>query len=581
MPVYPDSFKIEVAEKNNIEDVVSEYVTLSKRSGMNRFGLCPFHNEKTPSFSVSPSRQSFHCFGCGKGGDVVTFIEEIEGLTYPEAMEFLAKRAGIPVPVTGDDQETKFRARIHALNRDAARYFYDCLIAPGGVPAREYILSRKITPSTARTFGLGYAPDSRPGLRSAMLEKGYTDRELLAADLIRPSERGGYYDTFRNRLVFPVIDTSGKVIGFSGRLLGDGKPKYLNSKETVVFNKSKSLFGLNLARKSKAGYIILVEGNVDVVSLHQAGFDSAVASLGTSFTAEQARLLSRYTGEVVLAYDSDGAGLKAAQRGIGILEKLDIKVKVLRWDGAKDPDDFIKLKGAPAFRNLIENSESQIDYRLLNIKNKYDLSIPEQKVAYLKESAALVASLPGNVEREVYSARVAEIAGANAEVVSKEVSDQRKKLLRKASSAAEKEIRPERLAQPKETSLKYENLPSAVAEEGIVRLLFLEPTLSAVVSEKLREDDFTSETLRHIYSVLLERISSHRELSLPLLGDELSRAEMSLLVNITEKPEDLSSSRKTLEDYIRTVKDNNGTESEITDLNAFAEKMKTKGKGYK
>lgn len=581
MPIYPDSFKTEVAEKNSIEDVVSDYVALSKRSGINRFGLCPFHNEKTPSFSVCPSRQSFHCFGCGKGGDAVSFIMEIEGLTYPEALEFLARRAGIPIPVTENDEETKRRARMLALNKDAARFFYEYLLSPAGEAGRAYIAKRRISPAVAKNFGLGCAPDSWTGLYDAMRQKGYSDRELLAADLIRPGRRGGYYDTFRNRLMFPVIDPSGKVLGFSGRILGDGEPKYLNSKETAVFNKGRTLFGLNLARKSKSGYMLLVEGNVDVVSLHQAGFDSAVASLGTSLTDEQARLLSRYTQQVILAYDSDGAGLKAAQRGIGILEKLNVKVKVLRWEGAKDPDDFIRLRGAGAFRNLIENSESQIDYRLLNIKNKYDLSVPEQKVDYLKECTALVAGFPGEVERQVYAGRVAEIAGVSPDAVIREAETQRKRLMRNAKSRTERDNRPEKLVQPGSRELKYDNPSSAVAEEGVVRLLFLDSALAEKAKASLREEDFTSAALRHLYSVLLTRIGEHREISLPLLGDELSAAEMSLLVSLSEKPEDLSSASETLGDYIRKIRENNGHGTELSDLRSIADQLKSKGKGYK
>ena len=581
MPIYPDSFKTEVAERNNIEDVVSEYVSLSKRSGINRFGLCPFHNEKTPSFSVSPSRQYFHCFGCGKGGDVITFIMEIEGLTYPEALEYLARRANIPIPTVNDDEETKKRARLYALNKDAARFFYEKLTSLEGGKGREYIAKRRISPVTAKNFGLGYAPDAWSSLYEAMRAKGYTERELLDADLIRRGKSGNYYDTFRNRLVFPVIDTSGRVIGFSGRILGDGEPKYLNSKETAVFNKGRNLFGMNLARKSKAGYIILVEGNVDVVSLHQAGFDCAVASLGTSLTDEQARLLSRYTEEVVLAYDSDGAGLKAAQRGISILEKLNVKVKVLRWEGAKDPDDFIQLKGAGAFRNLIEKSESQIDYRLLNIKNRYDLSIPEQKVDYLKEATKLVAGFPGSVERQVYSIRVAEIAGVGQDAVIKEVEEQRKKLIRNIRNSTERDNRPEKTVQPAGKSVKYINPRSAIAEEGVIRLLFLEPRLENSVRGRLTAEDFTSAELGHIYTVICSRIEEHRDLSLSLLGDVLTGTEMSLLVNSINKPETLSSAEETMNDYIRTIREQNGAENSVADLRQFAEKMKDKGKGYK
>ena len=384
---FPEAFLQELVEKNDIVDVVSGYVRLTKRSGANQFGLCPFHSEKTPSFSVSPDRQIYHCFGCGKGGGVINFIMEIENLSFPEAVEFLAKRVGMPIPEEENSAESKKRRRMLDLNRDAARFFHTCLKAPEGRAAQAYMNARQITPQTATRFGLGAAPDTWDSLRNAMHELGYRDQELFEAGLVRKGKSGGFYDTFRGRLMFPVIDVRGDVIGFSGRILGDGEPKYMNSPETLVFNKSRNLFAMNLAKKSKSGYIILAEGNIDVVMMHQAGFDSAVASLGTSLTAEQARLISRFTNEVVIAYDSDGAGKKASQRAIGLLEKLDVKVKVLSMTGAKDPDEFIKLKGADAFRNLLEKSENHIDYRLQTVTNKYDLTVDEQKVEFLKEAS--------------------------------------------------------------------------------------------------------------------------------------------------------------------------------------------------
>ena len=323
---FSESFLQELCERNDIVDVVSGYVRLTKKSGSNQFGLCPFHSEKTPSFSVSADKQIFHCFGCGKGGGVINFIMEIENLSFPEAVEFLAKRANMPMPEQENSAESRKRERMFALNRDAARYFYEQLKAPGSDAALAYMQKRRISPATAVKFGLGYAPDGWDNLRSAMRAKGYTDQELFDAGLVRRGKSGGFYDTFRSRLMFPVIDVRGNVVAFSGRVLGDGEPKYMNSPETIVFSKSHNLFGLNLAKKSKCGYIILCEGNIDVVSMHQAGFDSAVASLGTSLTPEQARLMSRYKNEVVIAYDNDGAGQKAAQRAIGIMEKLDMKV---------------------------------------------------------------------------------------------------------------------------------------------------------------------------------------------------------------------------------------------------------------
>ena len=579
MPRYPDSFKIEVAEKNRIEDVVAEYVVLSKHSGSNRFGLCPFHNEKTPSFSVSPSKQIYYCFGCGKGGDVISFIRDVENITYPEAMEFLARRAGIPVPVTEEDEESKKRARIYALNKEAARFFYGQLSTPDGAAARQYVASRRITPTTVTNFGLGYAPDRWSGLQEAMRAKGFTEREMVDADLIRPG-KNGYYDTFRNRLVFPVIDVSGRVIGFSGRAIGDNTPKYLNSRDTPVFSKGHNLFGLNLAKKSKTGYIILVEGNVDVVSLHQAGFDSAVASLGTSLTDEQARLLSRYTDQIILAYDSDGAGLKASQRGIRILEKLNVRVKVLRWDGAKDPDEYIKLKGAGAFQNLIQRSEAQTDYLLRNLKDKYDFTEDEQKVLYLRDATSLAAGLPSQVERQVYGGRIAAVAGVDQAVVCSEIELQRKRQLRTARAGEERSGTPETLAQPPDRALRYDNPRSAIGEEGVIRMLYLEPALAEKAERELRPEEFTADSLRHFYSVFLSRIKEHKDITPTLLGEELSGPEMSLLVRIIDKPEKLSSAEETLSDYIKAIKDNNHAGTERSDLRALAEKMKDKGKGY-
>ena len=283
---FSESFLTELVERNDIVDVVSGYVRLSKKSGSNMFGLCPFHSEKTPSFSVSPDKQIYHCFGCGKGGGVINFIMEIENLGFRDAVEFLARRAGMQMPEEENDKESQKRARMLALNKDAAHFFYEQLYSPAGRPGLEYMQGRRIGRAAATNFGLGFAPDTWDSLRNAMKAKGYTDFELFDAGLVRKGKSGGFYDTFRSRLMFPVIDVRGNVIGFSGRIIGDGEPKYMNSPETLVFNKSRNLFALNLAKKSKSGYIILSEGNIDVVSLHQAGFDSAVASLGTSLTPE-------------------------------------------------------------------------------------------------------------------------------------------------------------------------------------------------------------------------------------------------------------------------------------------------------
>lgn len=576
---FPEAFLQELVEKNDIVDVVSGYVRLTKRSGANQFGLCPFHSEKTPSFSVSPDRQIYHCFGCGKGGGVINFIMEIENLSFPEAVEFLAKRVGMPIPEEENSAESKRRRRMLDLNRDAARFFHTCLKAPEGRAAQAYMNARQITPPTATRFGLGAAPDTWDSLRNAMHELGYRDQELFEAGLVRKGKSGGFYDTFRGRLMFPVIDVRGDVIGFSGRILGDGEPKYMNSPETLVFNKSRNLFAMNLAKKSKSGYIILAEGNIDVVMMHQAGFDSAVASLGTSLTAEQARLISRFTNEVVIAYDSDGAGKKASQRAIGLLEKLDVKVKVLSMTGAKDPDEFIKLKGADAFRNLLEKSENHIDYRLQTVTNKYDLTVDEQKVEFLKEASELVARLSGSVERQVYAMRVASLAGVPNDVVAQEVERRHKKAVRTACRENENKLsHPERQLQPGQKEFHYENPESAAAEEGIIRLMFLDQGLFK--GKDLPEpEEFSSPALAQIYSALKTKFENGDIISTATLSATLPPELASLLAGILQKPEALRNGEMALKDYIARIRRQRELAADTADLRRLAERLK-ETKGY-
>ena len=575
----PESFLQELVERNDIVDVVSEYVSLTKRSGSNRFGLCPFHSEKTPSFSVSPDRQIYHCFGCGKGGGVINFIMEIENLSFPEAVAFLAKRVGMQMPEEADDRDAKRRRRLLDLNRDAARFFYSCLSKPEGKPALDYMAKRQILPTTAKRFGLGYAPDTWDSLIKAMSALGYSEYEMFDAGLVRKGKNGGHYDTFRNRLMFPVIDVRGDFIGFSGRILGDGEPKYMNTPETPVFSKSRNLFALNLAKKSKSGHIILAEGNVDVVMMHQAGFDGAVASLGTSLTSEQARLISHYVNEVIIAYDNDGAGRKAAQRAIGLLEKLDLRVKVLSMSGAKDPDEYIKTKGADAFRNLLEKSENHIDYRLQTVTDKYDLSVDEQKVEFLKEASDMVAHLSGAVERQVYSMRVAGMAGVSAEVVAQEVERRRKRLVRSAQRTdAKSAAHPERQFQPRDKELRYDDPESAAAEEGIIRILYLDQGLCR--GKKLPEpEEFSSPALARIYSALKTKYENGEVISMASMSAVLLPQEAALLASVLQKPEALRNGDMALHDYIEKIKHRSELADTGEDLRALANKYK-ETKGY-
>lgn len=581
---FPDSFLQELTERNEISDVVSQYVKFTKRSGSNLFGLCPFHSEKTPSFSVSPDKQIYHCFGCGKGGGVINFIMEIENLSFPDAVRFLAKRAGMTVPEDEFDDGRRRRERMLELNRDAARFFHERLLAPGGEIAREYVSKRRISGAMVTKFGLGFAPDSWDALVSAMREKGYNKAELVDAGLARSSKKGdGVYDTFRNRLMFPVIDVRGSVIGFSGRILDDGEPKYMNSPETIVFNKSRNLFALNLAKKTKKGYLILSEGNIDVVALHQAGFDCAVASLGTSLTPEQARLMSNYSKEVIIAYDGDAAGQKASRRAIGILEQLDMKVRVLRIDGAKDPDEYISKFGAAAFENLITRSESHIEYLLSDVASKYDLSSDESRVAFLKDASALIAELPGAVEREVYSMKAADMAKVSGDAVLAEVTRLRKRRLSDAKRRHEAEsVRLEKACQPRSRSLRYENARSAVAEEGMIGLLCADPSLLSSIPDELSEEDFSSSVLGRCFGELRRQIQSGASPSLPLIAGQFTGEEMSLLAEIVSQPQDMTNADKALKDYINkiaTEKLKSKQGDDPAELKELADKLR-KSKGY-
>ena len=553
---FSEAFLQELAQRNDIVDVVGGYVRLTKKSGSNLFGLCPFHSEKTPSFSVAPDKQIYHCFGCGKGGSVISFIMEIENLSFPDAVAFLARRAGMAMPEEEQDGASKKRARMLALNREAARFFHQCLKEPAGQPARDYLARRQLGGRTVTNFGLGFAPDTWDSLVRAMKALGYSEQELFDAGLVRHGKKGGVYDTFRNRLMFPVIDVRGNVIGFSGRILGDGEPKYMNSPETLVFSKSHNLFALNLAKKSKAGYIILAEGNVDVASLHQAGFDSAVASLGTSLTPEQARLLSRYTNEIVIAYDSDGAGQKASQRAITLLEKLDMRVRVLRMEGAKDPDEYLKTFGPDAFRNLLEASENHIDFRLDSIRRKYDLAVDEQKVAFLREGCDMVAALPDPVKREVYAMRLSELTAVSLDAVKDQTEQIRKRKLRSAHRDETREqLRPVQ-QQQRTRGVRYDNPRSAAAEEGVVRLLYEDPALFRGAQLPAPER-FSSPELRHLYSLLLECMERNAPISLAALSERLTAQELSLFTGIIQDSDQDDSTRRdrALSDYIQIIND--------------------------
>ena len=587
---FPQSFLDELMARSDIVDVVGSYVQLT-RKGANLFGLCPFHSEKTGSFSVSPDKQIYYCFGCKRGGGVINFIMEEENLSFPDAVRFLAKRAGMEVPEEDGDREAgRRRQRLLDLNRDAARFYYQMLQQPEGRAVQEYLDRRKIRRATAVNFGLGASLDAWDALILAMTKKGYTKSELLEAGLAVQNRNGGLYDKFRNRLIFPVIDVRGDVVAFGGRVLDKSEPKYMNSQETPVYSKRRVLYGLNLAKKSKRSNIILCEGNIDVVTLHQAGFDNAVASMGTALTVEQTRLLSRFTKELVLCYDNDKAGALATQRALELLNRSEFTVRVLRLpnrlvDGEyvkQDADDFIKFQGPEAFERLLSGSANGIEFRLHEIAGKYDLRDDQARVAYAQEVSGVLCTLENAVEREIYTTRAAEAAGLTPEALKMEVQRSFRRMAAKEKKTRERrELNPAVSLQPQERGLRYDNLRSALAEEGVIRLLLLDDSLFGD-TPPVPAESFSSPLLGRVYASLWESHMAGRPLSISSLSGELTGEEMSHLTGVVQKPESPAGGERALADYCRVIREEaqKRTAGAGTDpLAAAAEKYKNK-KGY-
>ena len=552
----PERFLDELMARTDLVDLVSESVRLTKK-GNSYWGCCPFHSEKTPSFHVVPDRQIYKCFGCGKGGGAINYVMELENLSFRDAVAVLAKRAGLQMPEYGGGPSAGMRERREKLleiNKQAARAFHKWLYSPEGSEGLGYLQRRGLSKGTLTRFGLGYAPNSWDALIRELSQQGYDKRDLLDAGLAVSNKDGRIYDRFRNRVMFPIIDVRGNVIGFGGRVMDDSTPKYLNSPETIIFNKSRNLFALNIAKTSKAGRVILTEGYMDTIALHQAGFDSAIASLGTALTEEHAQLLSRYFKDAVIAYDGDGAGVAAAQRAIPLLEKAGLKVKVLRMTGAKDPDEFIKSYGRDAFAKLLDKSENQVDYRLAQIQKKYDLSDDGQRVSFLQEAAQMIASLRSAVEREIYGGHAAQAAGVTPETMAQEVNRALRAKLRKAQKQQERrDLTPAAQLQPKARGLRYENIRSARAEEGILRLLLLDPGLLDQM-EGLRGEEFSSPLLGRVFDQLAYRAREGLHTHLGVLAEALTGEEMNHIAQIAAQPESVAHSRQSIRDYISVIR---------------------------
>ena len=550
-----ERFLDELVARTDIVDLVSESVRLTKKGG-SYWGCCPFHSEKTPSFHVVPDRQIYKCFGCGKGGGVINFVMEQENLPFRDAVAVLAKRAGMQVPEFsgGSSGMRERREKLLEINKQAARIFHKWLYAPEGAEGLAYLQRRGLSRATLTNFGLGFAPNRWDALIEELAKQGYDKRDLLDAGLAVNNKDGRIYDRFRNRVMFPIIDVRGNVIGFGGRVMDDSTPKYLNSPETPVYNKSRNLFALNIAKKSKAGRVILTEGYMDTIALHQAGFDSALASLGTSLTEEHAQLLSRYFKDAVIAYDGDKAGVAAAQRAIPLLEKAGLKVRVLRMTGAKDPDEFIKTHGREAFARLLDKSENQVDYRLSQIEKKYDLEDDAQRVAFLQEAAQMIATLHSAVEREIYGGHAAQTANVTPETMAQEVKRALNARLRKEKKQQERrDLTPASQLQPRARSLRYENIRSARAEEGILRLLLLDPALAAQM-DGLRGEEFSSPLLGKAYDLLRRRAEEGGHPQLAALAEQLTGEEMDHLAQVAAQPESVAHSSQSIGDYISVIR---------------------------
>ncbi len=583
---FSDSFLDEVVARNDITEVVSSYVALTKKGG-NYFGLCPFHNEKTPSFSVAPDKQIYHCFGCKKGGSVINFIMEIEGLSFPDAVRFLAKRANMPLPESdGHSSADRLRQRVLELNRTAARWYYDQLHTPEGQAVQDYLNRRQIHKSVAVRFGMGASLDQWDALLKAMTAKGFTKEELLAAGLVVRNKNGGLYDKFRNRLMLPVIDERGSVVGFGSRVIDNSEPKYMNTTETVAYSKRRVLYGLNLAKKTKRPNMILCEGNLDVVTLHQAGFDNAVASMGTALTTEQIRLLSRFTKELVLCYDNDKAGQLATDRALELLRNSEFTVRVLRLPQRlteqgyvkQDADDFIKNQGRDAFEALLSGSENGVEFTLAQTAGKYDLKDDQGRIGFAKEISEALSKLENPVEREVYTTRAAELAGLTPEAMRQEVQRAfKRRIAREKSRERRRDMNPMSTLQPESWKLRYTDPRSAMAEEGVLRLLLRDDSLFPE-EPPLREEEFSSPLLGRIYSELWRRRGSAGAMA--GLTAVLTQEEMSHLTALRQRPESAANAPQALADYIRIIKESYAKRTGGFDPLAAAQETYKDKKGY-
>lgn len=583
---FPPEFLREVGDRNRIEDIAASYVNLRRR-GKNLVGLCPFHNEKTPSFCVYPENNSFYCFGCNKGGDVITFIMGVENLDFSEAVKFLAQRVGLPLPEEGADLSmSRLRTRILEINREAGRFYFGTLSTPEGKPGLDYFRRRGLDGKTIRHFGLGYAPDSGFALVNHLRGKGYTQEELVQSDMVRRSQKGNLYDRYRGRIMFPIFDLRGNVVAFGGRILTNEKPKYINTSDTPVYHKSSGLFAMNFAKDSGSRQLILAEGYMDVIALHRAGFTNAIASLGTALTEEQARIIRRYADEAIICYDSDEAGRRATQRAIPILKKAGLLVRVITVPGNKDPDEFFRSdpKDGPArFKRLIQQSGNDTEYRLSVAREKYDLTTEDGKKRYLQEAVAQVLSLiQDSIELDVYAGKLAEETGVGKESVmasARRAAAIRGKQRKREELKAQQEVVAARtVANPE----KKQHMRAALAEEGIIAYLFRNQDKAKLLEERLPPEKCVTPWGRRVYALILGK-TKQGETTLSDLSGELTGEELSELTRVLVERREVPPSWEDVEGYCRIIQEEGNfydpekiREASEDDLKRYFEELKSR-----
>lgn len=571
---FPDSFLQELKLRSDITEIASSYVNL-KRHGRNMVGLCPFHGEKTPSFNIYTENGSFYCFGCGAGGDVITFIMKIENLDYVEAVKFLAQRAGMEMPEnTYDDSLSKLRMRIYEANREAARFFHATLLSQRGQSGLNYLRGRALSDRTIRHFGLGFADDDWNSLCNHLKNKGFSEYEIYSANLAFKRKNGnGIYDRFVNRVMFPIIDLRGNVIAFGGRIMTDEKPKYLNTSDTPVFKKSENLFSLNNAKSSGTRTLILCEGYMDVIALNQAGFTNAVATLGTALTNEQAVLMKRYADEVIICYDADGAGQKATARAIDILRNAGLPIKILTVPSGKDPDEFIRSKGdngPAAFKLLIEKCGNDIEYRLMKLKENYNLNTTDGKVAFLNEAVKIVATIESPIERDVFASKLCAELEIDKNAFLEQISKVKRRDRRENIKKETRQIQAELNGQSDKINREHYKKPrSSSAEEALLVYLINNPDYANSISERVTPDKFSNSLIKRYYKYVLSKIKSGYE-PLTSVSSDFNSDEVSYLYKLISTTIPAASTREAVEEYINVINEesNKLTSDKLADMSA-------------